>query len=166
MEVVMGKVEEAVRSEITRLARKELRATVGPLLREVRDLKRTVGRLATVVAKLDRDAAQRSERQAGRKGWLEVAADEVRTARISARAIKNLRKKLGISQEKLALLAEVSPGGVAAWEQGRARPRGKNKAILVALRKLGRRDVKRILAESGVSDEGRAKKRRRKESPC
>jgi DNA-binding transcriptional regulator YiaG len=161
----MGKVEEAVRSEITRLARKELRATVGPLSKEVRDLKRTVGRLATAIVKLDRDAAQKAERQARKKGWLEVADDEVRTARLSARVIKNLRKKLGISQEKLALLADVSPGGVAAWEQGRARPRGKNKEALVALRKLGRRDVKRILAESGASGEGKAKKRKRKESP-
>ncbi len=160
----MGKMEEAVRSEITRLARKELRATVGPLLKETRELKRTVARLATVVAKLDTDAARRAERQAGRKRWLEVAGDEVRTARMSARAVKNLRKKLGISQEKLALLAEVSPGSVAVWEQGRAKPTGKNKAALVALRKLGRRDVKRILAERGAPGEGRAKKRRRKDS--
>ncbi|MBI4832089.1 MAG: helix-turn-helix domain-containing protein, partial [Candidatus Lindowbacteria bacterium] len=77
--------------------------------------------------------------------------EEIKTSRITGRVIRNLRKKLGITQEKLALLLDVSPGAVAFWEQGRARPRGANKATIIALRRLGRRDVKRLLTEKGAA---------------
>ena len=38
-------------------------------------------------------------------------------------------------------------GAVLSWEKGKFRPRGEKKAALVALRKLGKREVKKILAE-------------------
>jgi DNA-binding transcriptional regulator YiaG len=158
----MGKMEDALRAEITRLARKELRATIGPLSKDVRELKRAIARLEKIAVKLERAAATETRLRLSEKGRLEAPEDEVKAARLSARAIKNLRKKLGISQEKLAALLNVSPGAVAFWEQARARPRGENKAALVALRKLGRRDVKRILAEKGLPEDGRKVKRRRR----
>ncbi len=148
----MGKMEETLKAEIARLARKEIRATVGPLSKNVRDLKRTVSRLAREVGRLEKVATQETQRQAAEKGQLRASEDAVKVARISARTIKNLRKKLGVSQEKFAALLDVSPAAVAFWEQGRAKPRGKNKAALVALRELGRRDVKRILEEKGVPE--------------
>ena len=143
----MGKVEEALRAEIRRLARKELRTTVGSLSEDVREIKRTVARLLKVVEKLDKEAARQVESRQAEKKHLDAPKDEVKAARLTGRVIKNLRKRLGLSQEKLAVILRVSPGTVAAWEQGRARPRGKNKTALVALRKLGRRDGKSILAD-------------------
>lgn len=156
----MGKIEETLKAEIARLARKELRATVAPLSKNMRDLKRTVSRLARMVDKLKKAAEQETHHRAGKKGQLQASEDIVKAARISATTIKNLRKKLGVSQEKLAALLDVSPAAVAFWEQGRAKPRGKNRAALVALREIGRRDVKRILGEKGVP-EGRKRGRKR-----
>ena len=146
----MGKIEEALKTEITRLARKELRATVEPLAKEVRQLKRTVARLSKTLAGLDKAAALKARRQPAGAVMPGAGADEVKASRITSGVIKNLRKKLGVSQESMAVLLGVSPGAVAVWEQGRARPRGGNKAALVALRKLGRRDVKRLLAAKGI----------------
>lgn len=146
----MGKMEDALRREIARLTRKELRTSVNPLSRNVRELKRTVSELAKMVDRLHRATENETNRRISKKQQLQVADDEVKKARVSANAIKNLRKKLGISQEKLAILLNVSPGAVAFWEQKRAKPRGANKGALVALRKLGRRDVKRMLIEKGV----------------
>ena len=159
----MGKLEEVLKSEIGRLARKELRATVGPLSNEMRELKRAVARLSKIVGALEKAAVQKSRRSLSEKGQLEASADEVKAARLSARVIKNLRKRLGISQDKMAAILDVSPASVAFWEQGRARPRGANRTALVALRKLGRRDVKRILAEGNVphGKSGSSKKRKR-----
>lgn len=145
----MGKMEDALKAEIGRLSRKELKSKVDPLQREIRELKRTVKRLTKAVAKLETAYSKRRPARAVKPA--EVPDEEVRTARITGRVIKNLRKKLGVSQEKLAILLDVSPAAVAFWEQGRARPRGENKAAVVALRKLGRRDVKRILSEKGVA---------------
>lgn len=147
----MGKVENALKAEITRLARKELRVTVEPMTKEIRRLKRTVAGLSRTLAGLEKTVAMHARSRRAGAAQPEAGADEVRAARISPGTIKNLRKKLGISQEKLAALLGVSPGAVAAWEQDRARPRGGNKAALAALRKLGKREVKRILAEKGLS---------------
>ena len=72
---------------------------------------------------------------------------EVGKARLSPGLIKKLRKKLGLTQAQLAALLDASPTTVAFWEQGRTRPKADTKAQIVALRKLGRRDVKQLLAE-------------------
>ena len=147
----MGKVEEAVRSEIMRLVRKELQGVVVPLARDVRELKRSMGRLSKSVARLERVvAAQVREAEAGRDR-LEVSAEEAKTARLSAGLIRKLRTRLEITQSQLAVLVGVSPGAVGQWEQGVISPRGQNRATLVALRKLGRRDARRMLEQKGVA---------------
>jgi DNA-binding transcriptional regulator YiaG len=44
-------------------------------------------------------------------------------------------------------LVGVSRQAMAFWELGKSRPQGRNRAALIALRGLGRREVKRILGE-------------------
>lgn len=149
-ETRMGKIETTLKTEIVRLAKRELRASVGPLSRKVGELKQKIVRLSRIVANLDKAATRETQRRRVEGRPLTATEEEVKTSRITARVIRNLRKKLGITQEQLAVLLDVSPGAVAFWEQGRARPRGSNKAAIVALRKLGRRDIKRLLAEKGA----------------
>jgi len=56
---------------------------------------------------------------------------------------------LKISQKQLAILAGVTVQGVQGWEQGRFSLKAKTKARLAALRKLGRIEVKKLLAQKG-----------------
>jgi len=148
----MGKMEETLREEIARLARKELRPTIDSLSREMRELKRTIARLVKTV-----DVLKKAVDQNARPGLATASPDQtsrggIKAPRITAKSIKGLRKKLGITQERLAILLNVSTSTVAFWEQKRAMPRGKNRAALLTLRKLGRKDIKRILAEKGITD--------------
>jgi len=62
---------------------------------------------------------------------------------------------------ELATLGGVSANAVGFWEQGKARPRGRDKEALVALRKLGRREVARILAAKVAESPQKAKSRAR-----
>jgi DNA-binding transcriptional regulator YiaG len=62
---------------------------------------------------------------------------------------------LGISQKELAVLAGVSVGAAHLWETGKFRPKDEKKRVLVALRKLGRREVRSLL-------EGKAARRVKK----
>jgi hypothetical protein len=39
---------------------------------------------------------------------------------------------------------------VASWEKGKFRPKGEKKAALVALRKIRKRDVRKMLSEKPV----------------
>jgi DNA-binding transcriptional regulator YiaG len=141
----MGKIETTLKEEIARLSRKELRATVDPLAKEVRQLRGRVSQLEKTVARLEREAGKR--RQAEKKALKTLSApeDEVKAARITPDWVVNLRMKLNVSQEELAELMGISASAVRTWEYGKSKPTGKRKAALVALRKLGRRDVKRLL---------------------
>jgi len=146
----MGKIEEVFKSEIVRLTKKQLRATVIPLTQQVRELKRTVSRLDKTVASLDRAVKQQQHEAQQQKAQLQAAPSEVKRARFSPTLIQKLRKRLGLTQSALAALLDVSPTTVAFWENGRTAPRGANRESLVALRKLGRRDVKQMLAKQGA----------------
>jgi hypothetical protein len=47
----------------------------------------------------------------------------------------------------MGILVGATLGAVASWEKGKFKPQGEKKAALVALRKVGKRDVKKMLAE-------------------
>ena len=143
----MGKLEQTLKSEITRLARKQVRATCLPLARDVRRLKRTVSALRKTVAVLARFGAEFQAERTAERSKMAVAPEEVKAARLSPLLIKKLRTRLGITQGELAALVGVSHSAVCSWEYGKARPEGHNREALVALRKLGRREVRGILAQ-------------------
>jgi len=156
----MGKVEDAVRAEIMRLVRKELRSVLVPLGKEVRQLKRGLGRVSKSVARLERVVAAQVREAEASKARLEVPEEEAKRARLSANLIRKLRTRLGIAQGQLAVLVGVSAGAVAQWEQGMISPRGQNRATLVALRKIGRRDARRMLEQKGVAVPSKGRSRR------
>ena len=66
-----------------------------------------------------------------------------------------------LQPEQLAALMDVSSTSVAFWEQGRTRPSEANKKALVALRKLGKREAKEILAQKAPA-KPKAKKVKKK----
>ena len=162
----MGKMEQTLKSEITRLAEKQVRATCLPLARDVLRLKRTVSALLKTVVVLSRLGTELQAEQQAQRAKLAVAPEEVKTARLSPLLIKKLRVRLSITQGELAMLVGVSSSAVGSWEYGNAKPEGHNREALVALRKLGKREMREILAakaeEARPESRGRGKGRRRK----
>ena len=142
----MGKMEQTLKYEITRLARKQVRATCLPLARDVRGLRRTVSALRKTVAALARLGAEWQAQRTAERANLAAAPEEVKASHMSPRLIKKLRARLGITQAELAILVGVSQSAVGSWEYEKAKPEGRNREALVALRKLGKREVRGILA--------------------
>lgn len=155
----MGKIESAFRAEVARLARKEIRSLCGPMTHDVRRLRRTVARLGRTVASMERIAKRWADEMQARKADLKVPEQEVESARLSPGLIRKLRKRLGLSQAQLGTLVGVSTLSVGLWENGKTSPRGANRTALVALRKLGKRDVRKILDQKAAP---KPKKRGRK----
>jgi DNA-binding transcriptional regulator YiaG len=154
----VGRVEEAVRSAILGAVRRECRASHASLAAEVRRIKQQLSRLEAEVGTLrgrwEKPAPPRAE------GRLARASEEAaRRARLTPEAIKRLRARLGLTQVQLAALLGVTGPAVAQWEMGTSEPRGSNRAALVALRKFGRREVRRMLAASGMSPRPRGRLR-------
>ncbi len=141
----MAKFEVIIKSEMVRLAKREVRKICVPLGRDVRSLKGTVSQLRKAVFALQRiTAVQQKELEKG-KMPLEARPEEVKLSRFSPRLIRSLRGHLGITQKELAILTGVTVGAAHLWESGQFKPSMKKKAIMVALRKLGRREVRKLL---------------------
>jgi DNA-binding transcriptional regulator YiaG len=119
---------------------------VTPLRREIVRLRKKVTDLHTTVTTLRRSAN-------GWKRFMEaapviphVSEEDAKTARLSPRLIETLRRRLGLSQMALARLVGVSATAVAHWMAGDSMPTGQNRMTLVALRRVGKREVKELLA--------------------
>jgi len=146
----MGKLEGIIKSEIVRLAKREIRKISVPLGKDVRSLKNTLSHLRKTVLVLERFAARQEAELRKRKILLEATPEEVKGSRFSPRLIRSLRKRLGITQKELAILTGVTVGAIHQWESGTFVPRAQKKNVLVALRRLGRREVRELLEEKGT----------------
>jgi DNA-binding transcriptional regulator YiaG len=160
----MGKLEGMIKSEIVRLAKRETRKISLPLRRDVKILKSLVSQLRKSVLVLEKFTAQQKKEMREGKISLEANPEEVKKSRFSPRLIRSLRKHLGITQKEMALLTGVTVGAIYQWEQGIFEPRGTKKGTLVALRKLGRRDVRKLLEEkeSEIKEKKIVRRRRKR----
>ncbi len=144
----MGNIEQTIRMEIVRLAKREARKLTEPLRGEVKRLKkRTVeqkAQLSALERKLDgmQAGARLKEKTA------QAASGEVK-GRLSPRLIKALRKRLKLSQQQFAGLLGVSAITIGNWEKGKSAPRPELKAKVLSLRGMGRREAKLLVAGPG-----------------
>ena len=146
----MGILGTTIKSEIIRLAGREMRKSFVPLRRDVRLLKGMVPEIRRAVLALQRFVAQQEKDSGKRKIPLGASPEEVKKSRFSPRLLQSLRKHLGITQKELAILAGVTVGAAHQWEIGKFRPKEDKKAVLAALRKLNRREVRKLLDERGL----------------
>ena len=145
----MGNLEGIIKSEMMRLAKREIRKVSVPLSRDVRLMKSTVSKLRKAVLALERLASHQQKEWEKKEASLEATPEEVNIARFSPRLFRTLRKHLGITQKELAILTGVTLGAVNSWESGRFRPKQEKKAVIVALRKMGRQEVRKLLEGKG-----------------
>jgi DNA-binding transcriptional regulator YiaG len=143
----MGKVESTIKSEILRLAKKEVNTFFRPLVKEMRTTKIKLSKLMKDINTIGRWAKEKMQQDEEMKLKLEPGSPEVKTARLNPARIRKLRHKLDLSQKELGLLTGASLGTVAQWEKGKFAPKKDKKASLIALRKLGKREVKKILQQ-------------------
>jgi DNA-binding transcriptional regulator YiaG len=134
----MPNIGALLKSEIARLARKEVRAEVTALRKASTGYRRDIAALKRQVADLERQAtASRRAVKRAQPADSTVAAK----ARFSATALKSHRAKLGISASDYGRLAGVSGQSIYNYEAGKAEPRQSQIAALAAVRALGKREA-------------------------
>ena len=145
----MSSFADQLKSEIARIARKELRAENKALKKsntqyrgEIAALKRRLLELERAVARLAKGAGPAPARAKAS----EQAASPAEGLRFRVAGFANLRKKLGLSAADMGKLIGVSAQSVYHWETGKSRPRAAQLAAIAAVRKLGRREVAARLA--------------------
>jgi len=87
----MARFETIIKSEIVRLARREVRKISVPLGRDVRSLKGTVSQLRKAVLTLQRITSQQQKQLEKGEMPLQAAPEEVKVSRFSPRLIRSLR---------------------------------------------------------------------------
>jgi DNA-binding transcriptional regulator YiaG len=134
----MPNVGALLKSEITRLARKEVRAEVIVLRKVSAGYRRDIATLKRQVADLQRQIAASTRASKRAK-----PAESTRSAkaRFSAKGLKSHRAKLGLSAGDYGRLAGVSAQSIYNYEAGKAEPRQSRIATLAALRDLGKREA-------------------------
>lgn len=154
----------AVKDEIVRLAKKEVKKAVGPLNARIRELSRTVSGQDKKIAGLEKTVAKQEKELRQAAPVPETAPpEEVKKARISPRLVKTQRKRLKLNQTQFAQLLNVSVAAVRSWEQGRAMPKEDTMATFVAVRKLKPREAwERLEIPPPTRKKPRKKKRTRR----
>jgi DNA-binding transcriptional regulator YiaG len=145
----LGKIESTIKAEIQRLAKHEVRTVFLPIRKEVWGMRIKLSKLLRGFGALNRLAKEISKTKSA-EPKLAASPEEVKASRFTPERIRRLRMKLGISMRELGILTGATIGAVLSWEKGKFKPRGEKKAALVALRKVRKRDVKKMLTEKAT----------------
>lgn len=137
----MTNLASVLKSEVARLARKEVRAetetlkkTVATQRSEVAALKRRTSELEKAVKALFPMSAQKR-----RSSETEVSEAETGQFRFRASGMASNRKRLGLSADDFGLLVGTSGQSIYNWESGKTRPRASHLSAIAALRSLGKK---------------------------
>ena len=170
----MTTLANALKEEIGRLVRREIRQQTAGAVKSVAQFEREIAALKSQVQDLsgqrtpDASGRTASKKAAGKKaaskkaasrkapakkqsGAEKAAAAKPATGKRSARAqfspgaLKTSRERLGLSADNYGKLIGVSGLSIYNWEQGKARPRDSSIAALGSIKGIGKREAAKRL---------------------
>ena len=137
----MPKLATVLKDEITRLARKEVRAESLPMRKAAVQSRTDINALKRSVAALEKQVASLSKAATIKK--TETASDPA-TIRFSAKGFGTLRRRLGLSAAEMGFLLDASDQSIYKWERG-VRPRPNQMPKIATLRKMSKQQVAELL---------------------
>lgn len=161
----MPNVGQVLKQEFARLAKKEVRAGTTALKADSVKLKKANADLKRRIAQLEKDNRRLVAAEDKRlKEAPQVAPQKAEKARITAKGMRSLRKKLGLSQAGFATLLGVSSQSVQLWEkkEGALAVRDATRAAIVSIRGIGAREAKARLEKMAKPAQGKKKPARKK----
>lgn len=140
----MPNLGTVLKAEISRLARKEIRAEIEALRKASSTYRREIAELKRQVVQLERKLRHTAKSAPATA----TAEEEESRFRFSAKGLRSLRTKLGLSAADFGKLAGVSGQSIYHWEQGKSVPRKSQLPKLASLRGVGKREaLQRLEAE-------------------
>jgi DNA-binding transcriptional regulator YiaG len=146
----MPNIANVLKSEIARVARKEVRAetrdlknAIAPYRAQIADLKRRTRELEMQIRRLGKASAKVAS-----AGAADTDPGE-RSLRFSAKGLATQRKRLGLSAQAFGALIGASGQSVYKWEEGKTRPRARHLPRIAELRGIGKKEAAARLAALG-----------------
>lgn len=137
----MPNLASALKAEIARIARKELRGDLNALKKASASYRREIAALKRRNADLERQLRQAIRGASRAELKTDTGGDEDRQLRFSATRFASQRKKLGLSAADFAKLIGVSSLSVYKWESGQTRPRRAQLEAIASVRGIGKREA-------------------------
>jgi DNA-binding transcriptional regulator YiaG len=141
----MPNIGSMLKSEISRLARREIRQEVQPIRKASAGYRREIAALKRKIASLERQAKHLSKSPASSQAATNESAGT--PTRFVAKGLRSLRERLGLSAAGLARLLGVSMQSVYNWERKKTVPRRSQVAAIVALRAINKKEAHARLAQ-------------------
>lgn len=142
----MSNIATVLKAEISRVARKDARAESLPLKKASSQYRSDIAALKRRVLAL--------EKQLGRllksgKARAPALAEESSSGglRFSAKGLVAQRRRLGLTAADAARLLNVSAQSIYKWEDGKTRPRASQLPAIAGLRKMGKQEAAKRLAD-------------------
>src|SRR6185437_7233716 len=139
----MPQLLAALKDEIRRLARKEMKTQAAPVRKAAAQHRREIAALKRQIVALNRKVNFVQKRVPAEQS---VAPEALDAVRFSAKSVRAQRARLGISALDYGKLVGVSSLTIYNWEHGKSRPRKQQLAGLVAVRNIGKREALQRLA--------------------
>lgn len=137
----MPNIASLLKTEISRVARREVRAETVALKKavsthrsEIAALKRRAQALEQRLRRLDKGSVAKVSAPMAPEG-------AVGARRFSAKGLASQRRRLGLSAADCGLLVGASSQSVYNWEEGKVRPRSQHLDAIAGLRSVGKREV-------------------------
>lgn len=140
----MTNIANALKTEIGRVARKELRSEMEPLQKAVASYRRQIAELKRRLEAMERQQKRMIKAIPAKTPEPETADTNLR---FRAKGFAQHRKRLGLSAREMGLLLDASPLSVYKWESGQAKPRAKHLQAIAAARKMGKREATQRLEQ-------------------
>ena len=135
----MPNIASALKAEISRLARKEVRSELAALKKASAQHRAHIVSLRRELDSLER--AVRTARKQTARAVPEDGEQEPQALRFRASGLASHRKRLGLSAAEFGKLLGVSGQSVYKWEAGEVRPRRSQLEAIAVVRKMGRREA-------------------------
>ena len=144
----MPNIAAVLKTEIARIARKEVRSQTEEIRKSSAQYRSHIATLRKRIDELERQL-KRVGKSAGRtvQAAAESDDDQGTSRRFSAARLAAQRQKLGLSAADFATLLGVSGQSVYKWEHGESRPRARQLEAIAAVRGIGKREAAARLAK-------------------
>ena len=143
----MSNIATVLKGEISRIARKEVRAETESLKKQSSQYRGQIAELKRQVADLEK--LLRKQSKGIREAPAAQADDTTATTglRFRSKGFATHRKRLGLSAAQAGALLGVSGQTIYHWEAGKARPRASQLPRIDALRKLTKKGAAEAVAQ-------------------
>ncbi|MCX7173755.1 MAG: hypothetical protein NT159_07495 [Proteobacteria bacterium] len=144
----MSNIATAIRAEITRLSRRELKISTDRIKKtsaqhrsDIASLKRRLASIEQYLKQWDRVVTKAASASGAPRATTGI--------RYSAKGFQAQRRRLALSAADIGFLLNISGPTIYNWEAGKTRPRPAQMPAIVALRKLSKRSAQAILKQQG-----------------